>query len=225
MNARKRLASSNPSDMSVAIASGDVSQVKLFFKAGLLRPDQMLVNQPALEHAITGGNLEMITLFLDAGARLETKCHVSECVFSSFCVCQRCNFDLYCWKGWTPLGLALKLGNMETVALLLERKANVEATNEYGWSPLGFAVERDDVELVRLLLKYHASPTAVFCVGPVSLSPLDYARDKRKVHVEAVLEEWIATHKDAPPPPTSSTALDFLENGAACPPSPFLFVL
>lgn len=74
---RKRLVASNPGDMALAISNGDVNSVKSLFKAGLLRPDGVLLNQPALEHALNGGNLEMIALFLDAGARLETKCRVA----------------------------------------------------------------------------------------------------------------------------------------------------
>lgn len=67
--------------------------------------------------------------------------------------------------------------------------------------------------MVRLLLKHHASPTAVFSVGPESRSPLDYAKEKRKTSVIPVLEEWIATHKDEPPAVAAASGLDFLDNG------------
>jgi ankyrin repeat protein len=50
------------------------------------------------------------------------------------------------------LGIAASLGNAETVKLLLERKANVDAQDDEGFTPLMNACQNRHIEVVRLLL-------------------------------------------------------------------------
>ncbi len=58
--------------------------------------------------------------------------------------------------GATPLHLAIKRGNPEIAALLLEAGANPNTTDAFKNTPLISAVKDDSLPLVQLLVKYHA---------------------------------------------------------------------
>ena len=57
------------------------------------------------------------------------------------------------YKGFTGLYLACKMGNLGTVKILLEKKANINLSNQYeAQSPLKLVLEQDNCEVLHLLL-------------------------------------------------------------------------
>mmetsp|Transcript_19639 Transcript_19639/g.45743 ORF Transcript_19639/g.45743 Transcript_19639/m.45743 type:complete len:537 (+) Transcript_19639:127-1737(+) len=60
-------------------------------------------------------------------------------------------------SGWSPLAAAAEKGRTEAMAVLLEKKANVDAKDANGWTPLMHAVENQREEAVADLLKARAS--------------------------------------------------------------------
>eukprot|EP01036_Dinobryon_divergens_P032240 gene32240-41786_t len=54
--------------------------------------------------------------------------------------------------GWTALMYSIHRGQVETVKLLLDRGANVDARNVDGWSPLWIAAHYGHVEILKMLL-------------------------------------------------------------------------
>jgi len=73
----------------------------------------------ALYHAVAEGKLDVATLLLDKGARIDRKTN----------------------DGTTPLLASVQFGKLPLLQLLLERKAQVELTNVSGETPLMIAAE------------------------------------------------------------------------------------
>ncbi|KAI0444158.1 hypothetical protein F4803DRAFT_561045 [Xylaria telfairii] len=69
----------------------------------------------------------------------------------------------------TPLHYAIFGGEKEIVQLLLQNKANIEATNKFGKTPLHYAVSRGEKEIVQLLLQNKASVEVTDKVGKTPL--------------------------------------------------------
>eukprot|EP00434_Breviolum_minutum_P040061 symbB.v1.2.035591.t2/scaffold4833.1/size34140/4 len=70
----------------------------------------------------------------------------------------------------TPLHFACEKGHRDIVDLLLEKKAQIEATNADQETPLHFAAYFDRKEVVTLLLEKGADPGAQGCDGNLALS-------------------------------------------------------
>lgn len=63
-------------------------------------------------------------------------------------------------KGFTPLHIAAKYGNIEVVRLLLEKEADRNAEGKNGLTPLHVATHYNHVNVALLLLEKGASPHA-----------------------------------------------------------------
>jgi ankyrin repeat protein len=61
----------------------------------------------------------------------------------------------------TVLMAAIMRNNIEMVHLLLEKKANIEITNDNGVTPLMLALQFKYIEIIKLLLKNNANKTAI----------------------------------------------------------------
>jgi ankyrin repeat protein len=64
------------------------------------------------------------------------------------------------WANSTLLHVAVQSGDMDSINLILAKKANINAVNGSGATPLDLAVQREDVEVIRLLLARGGSENA-----------------------------------------------------------------
>ncbi len=80
-----------------------------------------------------------------------------------------------CHDGDTPLHWAVHRGNPDTVALLLEKGADVNAQAWYGWTPLHEAAQKGSGRLAALLLDAGAAPSARMTNSEPGLTPLAVA--------------------------------------------------
>jgi len=82
------------------------------------------------------------------------------------------------WGGVTPLIFAARQGDLESVRLLLEHGADVNAQSEGGWTPLLTAVQNRYYVLASFLLEHGADPKIQNQGG---WSPLYLATDNRNI--------------------------------------------
>ncbi len=75
-------------------------------------------------------------------------------------------------NGYTPLLIALRTGNPDTLLLLLKLGADPNKTNKKDRTPIYTAIYQDNVDAIRSLVKFGAKVNTEDCEG---LSPLDYA--------------------------------------------------
>jgi len=80
--------------------------------------------------AAENGNLEMVTLFINAGA----------------------DINIQNEEGWTPLLGATSRGHIEVVTFLIENGANVNIQEGRGETPLNIAANNGHIQIVRLLI-------------------------------------------------------------------------
>jgi ankyrin repeat protein len=86
--------------------------------------------------------------------------------------------------GWTPLHYAATAGHLETMALLLEEHAYIDAASPNGSTPLMMAAMYGSTDSVRLLLNAGADPALKNQLG---LTAIDFARQAQKSDaVEAI---------------------------------------
>ena len=62
--------------------------------------------------------------------------------------------------GWTPLHLAAWQGHSKVVRVLIDSKADVDATHDDGWTPLHLAARQGHSEVVRVLIDSKADVDA-----------------------------------------------------------------
>jgi uncharacterized protein len=82
------------------------------------------------------------------------------------------------WGGLTPMIFAARQGDLETVKVLLEAKADVNETSEFGWTPLLVATQNRYYKLCLYLLDHGADPNIQNEGG---WSPLYLATDNRNI--------------------------------------------
>jgi uncharacterized protein len=82
------------------------------------------------------------------------------------------------WGGLTPLIFATRQGDLGTVKVLLEAKADVNETSEFGWTPLLVATQNRYYKLGQYLLDHGANPNIQNEGG---WSPLYLATDNRNI--------------------------------------------
>jgi ankyrin repeat protein len=90
------------------------------------------------EDNLTGGNFQIVKLFLDHGADVNTRTK----------------------NGWSALMCATSNGDQDIVRLLIEAGANVGIQAENGWTPLMLAASHGQDGIVNLLLSKGATPSA-----------------------------------------------------------------
>ena len=82
------------------------------------------------------------------------------------------------WGGLTPLLFAARAGDLESVKVLLNAKANVNQTSEYGWTALLVATQNRFYRLGVYLLDHGADPNIANGGG---WTPLYIATDNRNI--------------------------------------------
>jgi ankyrin repeat protein/serine/threonine protein kinase len=98
-------------------------------------PSMDLPSATALNHAALSGNLEVVSLLLDAGAKLDERTG---------------------GNGGTVLSEVAQRGLTEMAAFLISHNADVNASGLAGITPLGAAASAGHAEMVKLLLKHGA---------------------------------------------------------------------
>ena len=68
------------------------------------------------------------------------------------------------------LGWAVEAGHIGTVRLLLQSKADVDATDEERWTPLIIAAHHGHVGVTELLIEHEANPVSVHSSAPTDLT-------------------------------------------------------
>jgi len=80
--------------------------------------------------------------------------------------------------GLTPLVYAARQGDLETVKVLVEAKADVNQRTNYGWTPLLTATQNRNYQIARYLLEHGANPNIANKGG---WNPLYLATDNRNI--------------------------------------------
>jgi len=84
----------------------------------------------------------------------------------------------------TPLMRAVKMEIAETVELLLEKGAEINAVDDKGWSPLFYALERGNLQITNILLKHRIDRKIVDKEGQ---TPLDLWSWKIDEHLQQLV--------------------------------------
>ncbi|MBW3624055.1 MAG: ankyrin repeat domain-containing protein [Armatimonadetes bacterium] len=154
-----------------------------------LHPESVL-NHTSLFWAVNRGNVELVRLLLDHGAKVaaelscdETSLHRAaeeghlEILELLLKADGKAALNAYNDLDRTPLMGAVENGHAEAARMLLDAGADVNAHNEprIGETALKYAVERGDADLVEMLLKAGADPTIP---GWMGVAPLDCAYER-----------------------------------------------
>jgi ankyrin repeat protein len=96
--------------------------------------------------------------------------------------------NLFCLqKGFTPLHIACKYGNIKVVRLLLQKEANANVQGKNGLTPLHVATHYNHVNVALLLMNKGASP---HCTAKNGYTPLHIAAKKNQMDIATTLLEY-----------------------------------
>ena len=159
-------APSSASDLTEALKLKDVAKVRSLLAAGADANEEVRRDYP-LNIAAAYGPAEMVTLLLEAGAKLEQPGR----------------------DGQHPLHNAVNLGHTDIVALLIGKGAPVNAKDKRGRTPLyNFACTAgSDIEIARMLLAAGADPKIID--AEYLETPLNCAVDARNFELVELLIE------------------------------------
>lgn len=169
----------------IAVRDQDLTMMETLIKAGADLNVQGAEGGP-LHVAAAGGNVDVITLLLDSGARLDRTPQYEP---NSLAVAAnrgnqaavniliKAGANLNPTNGGSPpLHLAVLRGHAEIVAILIQAGADVnQAPTIYKNTPLRLAVDKLDVDVVRQLLDAGADP---YLRDDYGRTPIDVARRK-----------------------------------------------
>ncbi|XP_066447915.1 cortactin-binding protein 2 [Eleutherodactylus coqui] len=151
-----------------AAAQGNVTLLSmLLYEEGLDIDNLSKDGHTALYSAAANGHTDCVKLLLTSGARVDATVSSG---FTALCTAaaqghSKCaeellayNADIdYVGGGQTPLHLACKNGNCETVKLLLDCGANLNVTTNTGWTPIHAAADSGNTDCLKLLMYHHGS--------------------------------------------------------------------
>ena len=174
--------STGSTPLQLAICKGNVEVVKVLIKAGASLEDRNVIG---CEH------LEVIKALIEAGASLEA---VDGVTALQFAITQEAGASLEraAVGGFTPLQLAICVGNVDTIKASIETKASLEAACGFESTPLqlmvsdgswpsAMAYKADgNLDAVKMLVKAGASLKAA---GEQNITALEYAIDRGNVDV------------------------------------------
>lgn len=158
-----------------AVVQGDLEVVKDLIAEGWSvetreEPYPTISNQARGEEKARARNLlalaiiarqkQMVELLIERGAILDSRSAIVD--------------DLRQWKSYTPLGLAVTLGDESLVSYLLQKGADVNYRNDNGQTPLHIAVAHREHVIISQLLNNGAYPKARNDAGqqPILLAAL-----------------------------------------------------
>ncbi|KAG8577537.1 hypothetical protein GDO81_010213 [Engystomops pustulosus] len=148
-----------------AAAQGNVTLLSMLLnEEGLDINNLSKDGHTALYSAAANGHTDCVKLLLTSGARVDATVSNG---FTALCTAaaqghSKCaekllayNADInYVGGGQTPLYLACKNGNCETVKLLLDFGANRNITTNTGWTPIHAAADSGNTDCLKLLVYY-----------------------------------------------------------------------
>lgn len=185
-----------------AASRGHLATAKLLLDNGA-DANKDVRSKPLEQAAIMGGDLDIVKLLLDKGAKVDSK-YVN---------------------GVTPLWLAVSHGHKAVVELLLKKGANIESKNYSGQAPLTAAVINNDASMVMFLLEKGAD---INSKDGDSRTPLWWASERPRAAIAKLLLEKGA-HVDPQDDDEGKTPLILaviegdesivsllLQNGASC---------
>lgn len=124
-----------------AVTAGDAGRVR-----------RLLQDEPALASAYTGDGWSMLHLAATA--------EIAGLLLDAAAAIDAPNRHKVFGPGGRPLHAAVYQRRDDVVRLLLDRGADVNATDHAGWTPLHMAVANGQLELARTLLDAGAGPNA-----------------------------------------------------------------
>lgn len=127
----------------IAAYKGRLPHIRKYLDDGMPADFQIDKAFSLLHCAAAGGQIDMIKLLLEHGAKID--------ITANYTYVPRYR-EFECENGWTPLLIAAENGHVEAMQLLLDRGANIEAEDENCWTPLHIAAANGHVEAMRLLL-------------------------------------------------------------------------
>jgi ankyrin repeat protein len=149
----------SPEAFLTSVTNNDVRAVQLFLTAGMDPNVESSGRLPALLTAVSNcdGHLrksranysDVTKLLLAHGANVEVTSSLLPAILKTKTV-----------EGWTPLMVAAALNCLDVVHGLLDRGANVNATNKEGTTALIRAANKGNTDVVRLLLDRGADVNA-----------------------------------------------------------------
>jgi ankyrin repeat protein len=136
----------------------------------------------ALFKAIERGDMRAVEGLMEAGVPIESECRGSANSFLEFAIHRR-NREMA--RGSTPLLFATCFKQWKIAQRLIERGANVNATDGAGTTALMYASFEGDVNSVRLLLIRGANPNAKWKDGSTILDDLRNRPEVAKLLIHA----------------------------------------
>ena len=154
--------------------------------------DSFFAGTTELYWAVTGGDLEIVRLLLDAGAEVAAEAQAK--ASSLHAAVEAANLPVasllldyggevalnwFDYVDRTPLMIAVEMGNVVLARRLIDAGTDANANNEphIGDTALHMAVANGTLEMVELLLKAGADPTVR---GWMWITPLDNARARKR---------------------------------------------
>lgn len=153
---------SGETPLMTATQAGDARVLRLLLKAGADPNVAVTRGQTALMWAASRGNGKAVAALLEHGADAEARSEVRRQYVKS----EKEQDSHPAYKYWieeggsTALIMATRSGDLDSVRLLVEAGADIEATDAFGTSPLIMAVHGGNAEVVRTLLEQGADPDA-----------------------------------------------------------------
>jgi ankyrin repeat protein len=161
--------------LQIAVSQGDAAMVKLLFKfkadANAKDPWFGAQAKPLVFYALA--NVEMLNAFLDAGADPDARDNTRPVIVAATeldasrvepLIARGANVNVRGsfgnWREVTPLQVAAIKGDLKSVELLLNAKAEANAATPEGWTALHQAAYHGSKEIVELLLAHGADINA-----------------------------------------------------------------
>jgi ankyrin repeat protein len=191
-----------PDAFLTSVTNNDVRAVQLFLTAGMDPNVESSDRLPAVLIAVSNcdGHLsksganhsDVAKLLMAHGANVEATSSLLPAVLKTQAV-----------EGWTPLMVAAALNCLDMVHGLLDRGANVNATNKEGTTALIRAANKGNTDVVRILLDRGAEVNAAERDGTTAL--IEAAKTGHPAVVQILLDR--GAHINASEKPDGKTAL------------------